>query len=128
LSDSGTIPEYLPGDVATVEFMVKHETNIEELGAWFTRQLEEEDEGEPEIFFLGQTEVVSREGAQILSQAVLHQTITHQYLPGEYRLRAMTTFSEGGSRNRRIRDVPDIRLRVLPEPKTVPEVVRWEVY
>lgn len=131
MSDNETIPEYIPGDVATVEFLVEHEVNIEELGAWFTRQPEQDEkeaEGEPEIFFFGPVETVSHEGIQIQSRAVLRQTITYQYLSGYYRLRAMSAFFEGGARHRQIRDLPDISFQVLPEPKGVPKIVRWEVY
>jgi hypothetical protein len=131
---NGEIREFVAGDKITVTTILEHKANI----AGITVSYHSEDEPHAEYGALalskGRTDVgrspwdhsVPLPGPYLRGELTLETAVSPMQRPGTYRLQSMKLLT-AGHKEIFVQEVPEHRIRILPEPSDPPHIERWEV-
>jgi hypothetical protein len=131
---SEEIREFVAGDKITITTKLEHEANIAGVIAYY--RSEEEPGGSYVSFELskGQTDIRGSSGEQsaplpgpyLKGEVTLETTVGPRQRPGTYRLESIKLLT-AGHKEIFVPEVPEDRIRILPEPTEPPRIDKWEV-
>ena len=131
---SEEIKAFLAGDKITITTTLEHEANI----AGITVSYHSEDEPHASYGALalskGRTDIgrspwdhsAPLPGPYLRGEVTLETTVSPMQRPGTYRLDSIKLLT-AGHKEIFVQEVPEHRIRILPEPSDPPHIERWEV-
>jgi hypothetical protein len=132
---SEEIKEYVAGDKITITTTIEHEANI----AGIVVSYHSEDAPHASYGALtlsqGSTDIsrsspwdqsVSLPGPYLEGEVTLETSVSPMQRPGTYRLESIRLLT-AGHKQIFVQEIPEDRIRILPEPTHPPHIDRWEV-
>jgi hypothetical protein len=131
---SEEIREFMAGDKITITTTLEHEANIAGISVHYHSENEphatygalELSEGMTELRTSAWDLSAPFPGPYLKGEVTLETTVSPMQRPGTYRLDSIKLLT-AGHKEILVAEVPEDRIRILPEPTDPPHIDRWEV-
>jgi hypothetical protein len=132
---SEEIREFVAGDKFTITTTIEHDANIAGISVSYHSENEPHASYGALTLSKGSTDIgrlspwdqsVALPGPYLKGEVTLETTVSPMQRPGTYRLDSIRLLT-AGHKEIFVQDVPEDRIRILPEPTDPPHIDRWEV-
>ena len=131
---SQEIREYVAGDEITITTTLEHEANIAGITVSYHSESEPHATYGALVLSKGRTDTsrsvydhsVAVQGPYLNGEVTLTTTVSPMQRPGTYLLDSIKLLT-AGQKEIFVPEVPEDRIRILPEPTDPPHIDRWEV-
>ena len=131
---SQEIREFVAGDKIAITTTLEHEANIAGITVSYHSENEPHASYGALVFSQGSTDIgrspydqsVSLPGPYLNGEVTLEATVSPMQRPGTYLLDSIKLLT-AGQKEIFVREIPEDRIRILPEPTDPPHINRWEV-
>ncbi len=128
------IKEFVAGDIITVTIILEHEANIAGITVNYLSEEEPRtpygalrlSKGKVDIGRTPYDQSVPLSGPYLRGEVTLETAVSPMQRPGTYRLDSIKLLT-AGHKEILVQEVPEDRIRILPEPTDQPYIDRWEV-
>lgn len=131
---SEEIREFVAGDKITITTTLEHKANIAGITVSYHSESEPHASYGALVISKGKTDIsrspydqsVPLQGPYLEGEVTLEATVSPMQRPGTYRLDSIKLLT-AGQKEIFVPEVPEDRIRILPEPTDPPHIDRWEV-
>jgi hypothetical protein len=131
---SEEIREFKAGDKITIKTTLEHEANIAGITVSYHSENEPHASYGALVFSKGTTDIgtspydqsMPLEGPYLNGEVTLETTVSPMQRPGTYLLDSIKLLT-AGQKEIYVKEVPEHRIRILPETTKPPYIDRWEV-